>query len=177
MSNISNLPNFEILTEFDKQWGKQIAHFNFTQVPNALFNCQGHLDISDGELLTFLHLTMFRFHNYSEVFPRIKTLCEFSNSGYSTVQKRLKSLEDKQMIKRKRRINSSNVYDLTPCISKLSKHLKNCPRTPHGFSKAPLNFSVSDPSVLTYKEDQPKILTTNKTVTISRTGMPPVVIY
>jgi DNA-binding MarR family transcriptional regulator len=156
--------------EFEHQWGSSVALYKFTQVPNALLNCQGHLKLDDGELLTYIHLVSFRFHSYSEIFPSIKTLCMFSHKSYPTVQKRLKRLESKGYIKRIRRFNSSNKYDITPGIRKLSKHLKNCPRTPRIFEKAPVINEAQYPSLTTNKEYEDKTLTTNNTETLSFSG-------
>ncbi len=112
--------------KFAGKWSPEIGQYGFTQIPNLLFNCQGHLNLEDGELATLLQLLMFWFHHESRVYPSIATLAKASDKGYSTIQKRLKILEDKGFIKRHRKLGSSNTYDLTPCVACLYKHQKTC---------------------------------------------------
>lgn len=111
---------------FASKWSSEIAERNFTQVPNLLLACQGHLKLKDGELLTLLHLLTFQFSTNSQIYPTITTLTKFSHKGYSTVQRRLRQLEKKGYVKRRHRLGTSNYYDLTPCVEKLNAHTSVC---------------------------------------------------
>lgn len=115
---------------FAEKWSAEIANYNFTQVPNLLLSCQGHLKLKDGELLTLIHLLTFWFIWDGEIYPTIMTLTKFSNKGYSTVQKRLRNLEEKGFIQRCPRLYTSNEYDLKPCVKKLQEHLEICEKLP-----------------------------------------------
>lgn len=140
--------------DFSEKWSSEIAQYNFTQVPNLLLGCQGHLDLTDGELLTLIHLLTFWFSTKSRVFPSITTLTKFSHKGYSTIQKRLRILEEKGFVKRRYNFGTSNTFDLTPCVQKLRKHQKVCASPPHKQGDDPSNSSsvpTSNPSNKEYQ--------------------------
>ena len=111
---------------FTGKWSPEITQYNFTQIPNLLIVCQGHLGLTDGELITLIQLTKFWFSHKSSVFPGIKTLAGYSNKGYSTIQKRLVSLEEKGFLKRRFMWGFSSTYDLKYCANKLYQHTKVC---------------------------------------------------
>ncbi len=137
---------------FANKWTQEIAEHNFTQVPNLLLSCQGHLKIKDGELLTLLHLLTFQFSSKSQIYPTITTLTKFSHKGYSTVQRRLRELEKKGFVNRRHRFGTSNYYDLTPCVEKLLYHTRTCAGTKRGeFSE---KVRTIPPSFLINKEDE-----------------------
>jgi hypothetical protein len=115
---------------FSEKWSPEIARYNFTQVPNILLSCQGHLELTDGEILTLIHLLTFWFSNKSKVYPSITTLTKFSCNSFATVQRRLRTLEKKGFIKRRHRKGTSNTFDLMPCTKKLKKHEKVCANPP-----------------------------------------------
>ena len=114
---------------FSEKWSPEIAEFNFTQVPNILLACQGHLYLTDGEVLTLIHLLTFQFSSVSRIYPTITTLTKFSHKGYSTIQKRLSELERKGYLNRKHRLGTSNYYDLSPCVERLTRHSRTCNST------------------------------------------------
>ena len=111
---------------FTGKWSPEITKYNFTQIPNMLIVCQGHLGLTDGELIALVQLMKFWFSHNSSVFPGIKTLAGYSNKGYSTIQKRLVSLEEKGFLKRQPTWGFSSTYDLKYCANKLYQHTKKC---------------------------------------------------
>ena len=115
---------------FSEKWSPEIEQYNFTQVPNLLLSCQGHLRLTDGEILTLIHLLTFWFSHDSRVYPTITTLTKFSHKGYSTIQKRLRVLEQKEFVKRRHKKGTSNTFDLIPCVIKLYKHQRVCSSPP-----------------------------------------------
>lgn len=131
--------------QFDKKWSKEIDLYNFTQVPNLLLSCQGHLKITDGELITLIHLLTFWYSNGSRVYPTITTLRKFSHKSYPTIQKRLRRLEEKGFIRRVHRYGTSNRYDLTKCVELLKQHVKVCPAEHRKQSHYPRLNKVSPP--------------------------------
>ena len=116
----------EIAINFTQKWTAETSEFGFTQIPNLLIICQGHLGLTDGELVTLIELLKFWYDYDSRIFPSIETLAKYSGRGYSTVQRRLKNLEKKGFIKRKHRFATSDDYDMYPCVAKLYKHQEIC---------------------------------------------------
>lgn len=149
---------------FAEKWSPEIEIYNFTQVPNLLLACQGHLKLTDGELVTLIHLLKFWFNHDSRVYPSITTLSKFSHKGYSTIQKRLRTLEQKGFIKRRRTYKTSNTYDLIPCVVRLYKHQNICKSLPPKRGQYKSFLMNGHTSLLINKEDEYlKRLTLNKT--------------
>jgi len=136
---------------FSDKWTPEIEQYGFTQIPNLLIACQGHLNLKDGELITLIELLTFWFKHDGRVYPSIGRLTRFSSKGYSTIQRRLKVLEEKGFVKRSRTLGSSSTYNLVPCVVKLYNHQKVCHNLPHkrGTTSLPMRH-------------QPKSLPTNK---------------
>lgn len=139
---------------FNEKWSAEIEQYNFTQVPNLLLACQGHLKLTDGEILTLIHLLTFWFRHEGRVYPSITKLTKFSHKGYSTIQRRLRVLEEKDFLTRRQKSGTSSTYDLIPCVIKLYEHQKVCldlPRKQLGIR----NKLISPPSlVVISKEDE-----------------------
>lgn len=113
--------------DFGYKWSAELVEYGFTQIPNSLIRCQGHLDLKDGELVTLLQLMTFWFTSARKVYPSIATLSQYSGNGRSTIQRRLMYLEQKGFIARSRRFLKTNMYDLSPSAKLLQKHLVECP--------------------------------------------------
>ena len=147
-----NIQENEAYYSFSDKWSDEIEKFNFTQVPNILLGCQGHLRITDGELLTLIHLLTFWFSSESKIYPSITTLTKFSHKGYSTVQARLTRLEKKGFITRKQTRGTSNIYSLVPCVEKLDRHIQVCTRLPRKQGEHLVNVRTVPPWFLMTKE-------------------------
>lgn len=147
---------------FSEKWSPEIEQYNFTQVPNLLLACQGHLKLADGELVTLIHLLKFWFSHKSKVYPSIATLTKFSHKGYSTIQKRLRVLEEKEFIKRRHTFGTSNTYDLMPCVIKLYEHQKVCPSLPQKRGDYPPKTIGVTPSFSINKEYQERTRPSSK---------------
>jgi predicted transcriptional regulator len=141
---------------FSEKWSPEIEQHGFTQVPNLLLACQGHLGLKDGELTTLLQLLTFWFDHDGRVYPSIATLARFSHKGYSTVQKRLRALEEKDFVKRHRNEGTSSNYDLTPCVIQLYKHQKVCEKPLHRRSRLRVEMKRQPSSFPTNKQYEPK---------------------
>lgn len=139
---------------FSGKWSPEIKELGFTQIPNVLIVCQEHLGLTDGELVTLVQLSMYRFHDNSIVYPSIATLARLSGNGYSTIQKRLKDLEDKGFIYRTQRYYSSNLYDLEPCVINLARHIRKCDYLPKKQVEQIQDMSDVLASFLSNKEDE-----------------------
>lgn len=140
-----NVETNETYYNFSDKWSADIEQFNFTQVPNLLLGCQGHLHLTDGELLTLIHLQTFWYSSKGRIFPSITTLTKFSHKHYSTIQARLMKLEKKGFIKRTQSRGTSNTYSLVPCVEKLNRHIQVCARLPRKQGEQLLNVRRVDP--------------------------------
>lgn len=141
---------------FSEKWSPEITKYGFTQVPNLLLACQGHLKLKDGELITLLQLLTFWFDHGGKVYPSIATLARFSHKGYSTVQKRLRTLEEKGFVKRRRKMGTSSTYDLTPCVTQLYRHQQACQNPPRRRSYVDVKVKHQPTSFTTNKQYEPK---------------------
>ena len=137
---------------FTGKWSPEIKAHGFTQVPNILLVCQGHLGLTDGETITLLQLLTFWYRKESPVYPSISRVTKRSRKGYTTTQRRLKSLEDKGFIERKRKRGTSTRYDLRPCATRLYLHQKVCEE--HSQKRDALSVKVTKAPTpkTTYKE-------------------------
>lgn len=148
---------------FSKKWSPEIEQYGFTQTPNILLACEGHLGLKDGEVVVLLQLIMHWFRHNGQVYPSIASLAGYSNKGYSTVQKTLSSLEKKGFIKRRRRNGTSSIYDIKYCAIKLHEHQNVCPTPLHRRSKVKVKIEHSLASNTTNKEYEPKRRNIKKT--------------
>lgn len=148
---------------FSGKWSPEIEEYGFTQVPNLLLTCQGHLGLRDGELVTLLGLLTFWFKHDGKVYPSINRLARFSSKGYSTVQKRLRTLEEKGFVKRNRAQGTSSTYNLVPCVIKLYEHQKACHNLPRKRSTSTPKMKSQPASFPTNKEDGAKRQNIKKT--------------
>ena len=98
-------------------WSPEIAAYGFTAIPNPLIENFVLLGISDKEFFILMCLMKFMFYKKT-AHPSIGLICGYTGQGYSTVQKKLATLESKGLIKRRFVNGSSTVYDITPTIIK-----------------------------------------------------------
>jgi hypothetical protein len=107
--------------EFASKWGEVTAQHGFTQVPNLLLGCQGHLGLTDGEVITLVNLASFWFSKNGNIYPSIKTLTKFLVKVIQ-LYKRLRTL--------RKVLNAFWQHELGPCIKKLTEHKKSCKSPP-----------------------------------------------
>lgn len=137
---------------FSRKWSSEINQYNFTQIPNLLIECQAHMGLTDGETITLIHLLKFWYDHESKVYPSINTLKRYSEKDFSTIQRRLKVLEEKGFLKRIRRSGTSNTYDMKLCARKLHEHQKVCIDPPRKQSGVTVKKQRVDTSFLPTKE-------------------------
>ena len=137
---------------FSGKWSPEVKVYGFTQIPNLLLICQGHLELSDGEVITLLQLLTFWYRKDTPVFPSINRVAKRSYKGYSTTQRRLKSLEEKGFIERERKQGTSTRYDLRPCVTKLYLHQKVCKELSQKRDPLSVKVTKAPTSKTTYKE-------------------------
>lgn len=108
-------------TDFASKWTDNVANCGFTSIPNILLTERTKLNLTPSEILIVIALESFRWEADRRVFPRIVTISEMTGYAPRSVKRLLKSLEDKQLIKRLPRYHQSNVYDQSGIISKLNE--------------------------------------------------------
>lgn len=117
------------------KWGLPVAERGFAQVPNYLLLLNQFLDEDDrlgpAEMLLLVQLVGAWWKKDAPPFPSIRTLSLRTGVSPRQVQRAIKSLEEKGMLKSERRrvrgIISSNVYDLTPLVGVLNDVAKVYP--------------------------------------------------
>lgn len=106
-------------------WGQSILSEGWTTIPNVLIRSQSLLNISNSELVLLMHLISFIHHPLSQVYPSINLLAERMNQDRRTIQRTMKRLEDKELVRKRIRSKGSkdtgltNTYDVDPLMRKL----------------------------------------------------------
>ncbi|HGM7139078.1 TPA: helix-turn-helix domain-containing protein, partial [Serratia marcescens] len=108
-------------------WGQNILTSGWTTIPNLLLKSQSKLGLSNSELVLVIHLISFIHQPFSRVFPSIELLSKRMDQDRRTIQRTMKRLEDKGIVRKKVRstgkvdVGMTNVYDLDPLMLKLIK--------------------------------------------------------
>lgn len=125
MSNSNEEKNEYLPEQLLVIWGRTILSSGWTTVPNELLKNQSELDISNSELVLLIHLISFMHRASSKIFPSIEYLSERMNQDRRTIQRTIRRLETKDLIKKRIRstgnndIGMTNVYDISPLMLKL----------------------------------------------------------
>jgi DNA-binding MarR family transcriptional regulator len=106
---------------FAAKWTSAIADNGFTQVPNLLLSYVGYLGLTFPELVVLIELIAFFNYTGRHPWPSASTLARAIGSSEPSVRRNLRSLENKGFLVREYRTGSTNVYNLTPSITKLNK--------------------------------------------------------
>ncbi|EGR4429550.1 helix-turn-helix domain-containing protein [Vibrio cholerae] len=115
--------------KLNKRWGNQVIQEGWTAIPNVLIERQQALKLNPVEMNILLVLLKFWWENDKSPFPSKNTIADYINRDVSTVRKTLKSLEEKNLIKRTARFHekggqTSNVYDLSGLVIRLKSEAK-----------------------------------------------------
>jgi hypothetical protein len=114
----------DVLT-MTRKWGAQVAAAGFTAVPNHLLSINQFLDkkhrLSSTELLILLQILSSWWHADQLPFPSKSTIARRLGLSARQVQRALKTLEQKGIIKRIARLKgrNSNTFDLTGLVDKV----------------------------------------------------------
>lgn len=106
-------------------WGQNILSLGWTTVPNLLLKSQSKLGLSNSELVLVIHLISFIHQPFSRVYPSIELLAKRMDQDRRTIQRTVKRLESKGLVRKKIRstgksdVGMTNVYDLDPLMLKL----------------------------------------------------------
>lgn len=115
--------------KLQKRWGKNVIDAGWTAIPNTLIERQQALKLNPTEMNILLILLKYWWEDGRSPFPSKTTIAEYINRDISTVRKNMKSLEDKNLIKREPRFyekggQSSNSYNLSGLVSALKLEVK-----------------------------------------------------
>ncbi|WP_375144189.1 helix-turn-helix domain-containing protein [Escherichia coli] len=106
-------------------WGQNILSEGWTTIPNVLMKSQSKLNISNSELVLLLHLISFIHSPFAKIYPSIKLLSDRMNQDRRTIQRTMRKLEDKQLVRKRIRSESkhdvglTNTYDVDPLMRQL----------------------------------------------------------
>ena len=125
---------------FTDKWSPEIAKWGHTPVPNLLIIHQRELGITNGELAVLIGLLMFMWSTKNP-FPAVSTLASHTGMASKTIRKHIRSLESKDLIRRKYRKSQTNEYDFGPLKSRLHSIAKLV--TPSTQKRVPLRPQMS----------------------------------
>jgi len=120
-------------------WGQNLLEDGWTTIPNSLLRYQSKLDISNSELVVLIHLISFIHHPNAQVYPSINLLSERTNQDRRTIQRTIRRLEEKDLVRKRVRskgktdIGMTNTYDIDPLMRKLIGLYLSKPANPAAF--------------------------------------------
>lgn len=106
-------------------WGQNLLEDGWSTIPNILLKSQAKLELSNSELILLIHLISFIHHPNAQIYPSINLLSQRMNQDRRTIQRTIKRLEKKELIRKKVRskglsdIGMTNTYDIDPLMRKL----------------------------------------------------------
>ena len=115
--------------EMKKKFGKNTASLGFSQIPFALFEMQGQLEISSAQMMVLLNIIKHWWYEDSLPFPSVKSIADCTGTSRSNVQKHLAALERMGYIKRIERKNqigkqTSNEFNFDGLLKKMDVYSK-----------------------------------------------------
>lgn len=124
-NNENKSPKSSKVKESHRKWTKGVMSPGFTILPSVLFEKQDALGLKPAELNVLLHLCVSWWKK--ENTPRLSkgTIAKRMGVSPSTVQRHVRNMESRGLIKRHRRVNeennarATNRYDLQPLIDTL----------------------------------------------------------
>jgi len=115
-------------TDMMKKWGESISSRGFSQIPNYLLYINRFLEkeLSSLELLILVQLISLWWKKDKQPFPSMNTLGVLCGVSSRQIQRAIKQLVDRNMIKKIARKNdkglkTTNIYLLDPLIDLLNE--------------------------------------------------------
>lgn len=105
------------------KWPESVLEQGFTAVPNSLIRYRSKLDITIPEFFVIVAIDSFRWDNWNQPFPSLKTLALVTGLSERQVSRITGALEGKGYIVKTRRYNKTNLYDLTPLGEELEYYI------------------------------------------------------
>jgi hypothetical protein len=112
--------------ESEKKWGKEVMALGYCIFPAVLLQAQGRLGVSAQAMMVLLQLVEHWWKADSKVFPSKETIADRVGLGPKQVQRHIKALEDKKLVKRIDRYKpgrgrTTNEYDLSGLVNRLKQ--------------------------------------------------------
>lgn len=107
----------------ERKWGKPLIQAGWTAVPNVLIECQHALKLDALDVNILVHLAFRWWEADNKPHPAKSSIAAAMGVHMSTIQRRVRALEKRGLIKREyrkspERGNLSNKYDLSGLIAK-----------------------------------------------------------
>lgn len=105
------------------KWGKPLMQAGWTAIPNVIIACQKALKLQAMDMNILLHLASFWWEADNKPHPAKQTIAKTMGIHASTVQRRIRAMEKRGLIRREyrrspERGNLSNKYDFAGLIAK-----------------------------------------------------------
>lgn len=110
--------------ESEKKWGAAVMQVGYCILPSILLRAQARLLINAQQMNVLLQLTEHWWTADGKIYPSKETIAERVGLSSKQVQRHIKVLEEKGLVKRiprvlKQRGKTSNEYDLSGLVTKL----------------------------------------------------------
>lgn len=100
------------------RWGDAVSA-GFIAVPNILVKAQTRLDLSPIDIVVILNIIMHWWHRDRRPSPRSTAIAKRSGLGHRTVQRSLRRLEDRGLVRRIRIAKDKTEYKLDGLVDAL----------------------------------------------------------
>lgn len=112
--------------ESEKKWSKEVMALGYCIFPAVLLQAQSRLGVSAQAMMVLLQLVEHWWKADSKVFPSKETIADRVGLGPKQVQRHIKALEDKKLVKRIDRYKpgrgrTTNEYDLSGLVNRLKQ--------------------------------------------------------
>lgn len=105
---------------FRARWSEALAKYGYTQVANRFLEYYHALGITQEEAMFIIQCFKFKW-DVDFPYPSLNTIAKAMGMSRNTVQRYLRSLENKGFVKRVRREGASSKLNLEPLIKKLEQ--------------------------------------------------------
>ena len=122
-------------SQFVEKWGDAAA-LGFSQIPDVLFTSQDKLGIDVTEMVVLLNVLSYWWYDERKPFPKSSTIAQRTGLSPRTVQRALRKLEQKEIVKKTKSDWGYRMFDPAPLVEKLSVLARRSPKFPErGVSK------------------------------------------
>ena len=124
----------KIKYEIFEKWG-DAALAGFQSIPDVLFKNQAKLGLNAIDVVVLANILMHWWYQDNRPFPRTNTIANRMGVNIRTIQRSIKNLEQKGLLKRDiepkndkpLRLETHKVFDLSGLVAKLSDFARNEP--------------------------------------------------
>ena len=123
------IDDFEELSPVDtvaERWGAAVAS-GFTVVPNSLLRAQSELGLTAVDVVVLLNLLVHWWHRDRLPFPRTNAIAKRTGLSNRTIQRSLKELQGKGLVRKLRGADDRTRYELDGLQKALSSYATRDP--------------------------------------------------